>query len=526
MASGPSGYDGNIIPSRVWKGSHMKKRVCGFVAAILLILLPPDLSALRILINGGSSRVVTPAMIQATARPRLISGEIRPAAVLEEMLPVFESIEEIRIIGDTQKNFSAPRGDSVLPLYRSYLLPNPDGSISLASEEPGGRPGELITGLREVRIEGDLLDDGELEVWVSWEGVTELKQEILRWGRLHGVRVTVNEVPKSDSKLLSVLRGGGRPPDLVLVQSDYLPALTAAGALQPMVRFPVDQFAEKGLTALSLDSKLYAVPFYFDVQVLFYRSDLLSLPRTAAGGIWDLKAFEESALQLRDRGIAPASWNAYSAYWLVPFQMGFGKTSMVEDDGSVLADDRPTIDAVTYLKRLADEGFLDLRERDSMFSRFISGEVAMMLSGSFSIPELMRLGVPFGIAPFPRGPEGPLAPLLDFKGFAVSRKTRHPLLARRFLLSMSDPAVQHEFTSKVFKLPVLEPAWALAEGSNPYFTVLRESYRTGVPVPSERGYKIYKNTMWKMLRFLLTGKLPVEEGLKKAQSLIDSQMSR
>jgi hypothetical protein len=108
----------------------------------------------------------------------------------------------------------------------------------------------------------------------------------------------------------------------------------------------------------------------------------------------------------------------------------------------------------------------------------------------------------------------------------VARKTRRPVLARRFLLSMSDPAVQHSFTRKVLKLPVTESAWKLAAEHNPYFPVLRHAYNTGIPVPSTQGYKVYKNTMWKMLRFLLTGKLPVVEGLQRAQSLIDKQMSR
>ncbi len=33
---------------------------------------------------------------------------------------------------------------------------------------------------------------------------------------------------------------------------------------------------------------------------------------------------------------APLAWNLYSAYWLLPFQMGFGKDRLIEADGSVV----------------------------------------------------------------------------------------------------------------------------------------------------------------------------------------------
>ena len=50
---------------------------------------------------------------------------------------------------------------------------------------------------------------------------------------------------------------------------------------------------------------------------------------------WDLDDFERIARQMKDRGISPASWNAYSAYWLASFQLGFGKEELLGPDGSV-----------------------------------------------------------------------------------------------------------------------------------------------------------------------------------------------
>ncbi len=492
-----------------------------------LFLIPTDMYGMELKINGIAVPLLADTMA-AAARPRPVAGTIRNSLVLEELLPVFRQLESLSISDSSGKRVSPETGietgEESLVLYRSFIIP--DGSkYDFALVDTDGALLSYIPDITEISITGEAVESGELEVWLSWEGVRELKREIERWGRLHNIEVRVNEVPKSDSKLLSVLRGGGAPPDVILVQSDYLPALTAAKALQPMVRFPLEGFSGKSLESFSLDSQLWAVPFYFDTQLLFYRKDLVTL-RTLSGPGWNLNSFEAELRRLLEQGISPASWNAYSAYWLAPFQIGFGKESLLEADGSVVVNDDASRAAVGYLKSLSDEGLLDLRERDNMFSRFVSGDVAIMLSSSFSIPELQRAGVPFGVAPFPRGPRGAVAPFLDFKGFAISRKTKNPLLARRFLLSMSDPALQHDFTSRLHKLPAVEAAWELSEQSNPFFPVLRESYDSGITVPSLQGYKIYKNTMWKMLRFMLTGKIPVREGLEQAQQLIDNQMKR
>lgn len=481
---------------------------------LLGLLFTGSIFALEIRINGAPHHPAADPM--SLMRERSLEGAIRPSVSLDELLPVFFEIESIRILYSNGQLYPFPAEGAELFPYTAYLTPKGEGYELISDGLPKSNQVERI------EIEGEPLSAEELEVWIAWEGIPRLKEELYRWGKLHGIPMRVNEVPKSDSKLMSVLRGGGRPPDLLLVQSDYLPALTASGALQPVVRFPLDQFSAKSLDALSLNGSLWALPFYCDAQMLFYRKDLVDKERIPAD--WTLEEYTRLARDLRARGISPAAWNAYSAYWLIPFQIGFGKNPLLEPDGSITTNDRATKAAVRFIKEQIDTGLLDLRERDSMFSRFIAGETAMMLSASFSIPELERLEVPFEVHPFPRGPADTMRPLLDFKGFAIPRKTRHPLLARRLLLSLSDPALQHAFCGELSKLPAVESAWELSRVQHDYYPVLRRAYEEGVAVPSTKGYKIYKNTLWKMLRFILNGQIGVDQGLDQAQELIENQL--
>jgi ABC-type glycerol-3-phosphate transport system substrate-binding protein len=157
---------------------------------------------------------------------------------------------------------------------------------------------------------------------VSWEGVPLLKREIARFAELHGIRVKVTEVPKTDSKLLSVLRGGGTPPDVIMVQSDYIPDLVEAKAIQNVDSFVPETITSKGLFSFSAGGKVWAVPFYFDSQLLFSNPRLVREP---AASSWTLSDMERIAARIAGTGVVPMSWNVYSAYWLVPFQVSFGK---------------------------------------------------------------------------------------------------------------------------------------------------------------------------------------------------------
>lgn len=494
---------------------HMKKHIRTSIILGMLLYSQLSLGAFELSLNGNS-RWISVEEFHRISSPRPVDGNIIESIRPEELLPICRSLESLHL---NSRRITIPRqGESVRPLYRDLIYLDRDNQFRYKCEKRRSEE------LHQLVLRADIISDQALEIWVSWEGVDELKAEAARWSLLHNISVKVNEVPKSDSKLLSVLRGGGQPPDIIQIQSDYIPPLCSAGALQPMVRFPTDTYQEKALEAFRRDGQIWAVPFYCDSQLLFYRKDLMQGPEET--GSWSLAEFEKAAIALRDMGISPASWNAYSAYWLAPFQAGFGKRPLVERDGTVRVDDGATREAVHYLKDLIDRKLLDLRERDSMFSRFVEGSCAMMLSASFSIPELERIGVPFSVAQVPRGPAGSSSPLLDVKGFAISRRSRNPLLARRFLLSLSDCAVGHRFCSALSKLPVQEEAWLMNAGENPYFPALRTAFEEGQTVPSSRGYKVYKNTMWKMLRFLLHGSMEIETGLRRAQSLIEAQMRR
>ena len=80
---------------------------------------------------------------------------------------------------------------------------------------------------------------------------------------------------------------------------------------------------------------------------------------------------------------------------------GFGKDRLIDADGGMTVDDAPTAAALRALLALRDEGLLVPAERDAMVSWFASGQAGFILAGSYSIPEFSKLGLDFGVAPYP-----------------------------------------------------------------------------------------------------------------------------
>jgi maltose-binding protein MalE len=383
--------------------------------------------------------------------------------------------------------------------------------------------GKEYNDVTSANIYGEKILSDTLEMWISWEGIDLLKQEIARYAEMHDISIDVSQVPSIDSKLVSVLRGGAQPPDIVMVQSDYLARLAAAEAIQPLDYMRTEGLLPKGVEAFRLDQRSWALPFYFDTQLVFFNTEYI---KHRPDSDWTLAELETFAAEMKERGVTPISWNAYSAYWLVPFQKGFGKNQLLEEDGSITIEEEATREALHYILDLQEKGYLEVKERDGMISQFVTGEIAMILTGSYSIPHFEKLDIPFDVAPYPINQNTglPVSPLLDFKAFAITRKTRHPLLAKRLLQYLTGIGVQQRFPSQVAKLPVAQSALRLAEQNNPYFDTLEKSFERGTVVPPEPAYKIYKNTMWKLLRFILTGQMSIDATLKKGQALIDEKL--
>jgi arabinogalactan oligomer/maltooligosaccharide transport system substrate-binding protein len=354
-----------------------------------------------------------------------------------------------------------------------------------------------------VAVYGEPIDNDYLQVWLDWEGITALKESIQRFSSINGLRIETREVPKASSKLVSVVRARGEVPDVIMVQSSDISRLVYEEAIQSLDYIPVQGLS--GLSSFNYEGRSWAIPFYFDCQLVFYNRGLVG--EIDPG--WTLEDLENLS---KDPGSGGAGWNIYSAYWFIPFQLGFGKRDLIED-GRVTVLDGPTQEALGYLVERVDDGTFRALERDPMVTLFASGKVGIILSGSYMIEQFERIGMDFGLAPYPE----PLRPVLDYKGLAITRKTRNPILARRLIEFLTSKYVQASFCKASYKIPSRREA---LDGMELNFAI-SSSLERGYPLPADPLYELYKDTMWKLIRLAISDRLGVREVLEKGQKIID-----
>lgn len=482
-----------------------------FLGSLVFLLALSGLTALDLRVNQTS--LPLPSRSGALAVSFSLDGRAVSAYGLLECFPLMEEIYSLEIYharGLTRIDADFPEED----FGEAWFIPE-DGGWNLLFRNT------LYTGVTRFLVRGALLDSRELTVWTSWEGGDELKAEFQRFAALHNLAIEASEVPNPDSKLISLVRGRGRVPDLIMIQSSAVEDLIQAGAVQNLDYLKLPDLIPQGKEAFTLNGRFWGMPFYFDTQILVYNKDLLSLP----SGPWTLSDFETAAAAAKRRGITPAAWNAYSSNWLIPFQIAFGKETLLERDGNIIVDDQPTRKALEYIISLEQRGLLVPRERDAMDALFIQGETAMILTGSYAIPYFTSLGLNFGIKPYPRnGNTGrPVSPLLDFKAFAMTRHTRVPVLARRVLQHLAGRSFQERFTRDLAKIPVRPDLFPLRDITPELNQAFTFSMEEGTVIPPQRIYRTYKNHLWKLIRFALSGRLSVEEVLRQGQRLMDNE---
>ena len=488
--------------------SHLK----AFCSLLLLVMVSFHAHALSLTYNGTDQNIAP-----SRFKDEGFSTEAGWGTSLGELVPLAFEVEEISVTDTQQRRHTLPAypiGHNLFQVHIHYA----EGRYDIVY------PGGIIRDIQSVAVRTHPLDPRPLEVWISWEGTDVLRSELQRFSEIYSIPLTIKDVPSIPQKLLSYGRSRERMPDVVMLQSDHLPQYLQERLLQPSPVTPPAGIQQSALDAFTLNDTLWAVPFYVDSHVIIYNPELMDIPDH---GRITLEELEQQLMEFADlQGITPASWNIYSAYWLIPFIHGFGKDSLLSDDHQIIVTDDPTIDALTYLMDLVDRGLLDPLERDGMMAGFLQGSVGMMLTGSFAIPNLERLGVPFAAAPYPlmEAAGRPVAPLLDYKGFAVTRRSHNPAAAARLIEYLASPRVQQKIPASIGKLPADKQTIDYAQEHHPYADVLRLSLERGMVIPPYPAYSIFKDVLWSMLRLMVSGRIPLEDGLHRAQGLIDSRL--
>jgi multiple sugar transport system substrate-binding protein len=333
------------------------------------------------------------------------------------------------------------------------------------------------------------------------EVVRELVPDFER--RHPDLRVRVQQIPWSAAheKLLTAFAGGFLP-DVVQLGSTWVPELVALGALEPLdARIAASRAVQRDdyfpgvLDSGVVDGATFAVPWYADTRLLFYRSDLFA----AAGWTRAPRSWDEWRRALGDlRRTLPAGNHPIlipPTEWELPVILAFQSGSGLLRDGDRFGSfSSPAFrTAFDFYLGFFREGLAPPRgaaEIGNLYQDFAAGTFACFVSGPWNLRELAQRLPPglqerWATAPLParEGP-GPGVSLAGGAGLALVRGSPRHDAAWRWIEFLAEPAQQAAFQRISGDLPARRSAWSAPDlARSPHAQAFRAQLERVRPTP-------------------------------------------
>ena len=274
------------------------------------------------------------------------------------------------------------------------------------------------------------------------EEAVVLERQLSRFMELHpDIRVVQRPTPDAADQrhqlYVQWLNAQASDPDILQLDVIWTPEFAAAGWILPLDRFGPEEGAFFPATLEAnrwWEGDLYALPWFVDVGMLYWRTDLMEAPPAT----WE--ELVASAGRARERGLDYGFvWQGARYEGLVTVFLehlrGFGGRILAGTD-SVVVDSDAAVRALTFMRdAIHREGIvprtaLTWHEEETRFA-FQNGQAAFMRNWPYAYSLLQdssasEVAGRFAVAPMPAAPEGTSAAALGGSQLAINANTEHP----------------------------------------------------------------------------------------------------
>jgi len=357
-----------------------------------------------------------------------------------------------------------------------------------------------------------------------------LKGQIARFMRTNpGVTVTIQETPDDATQrhqlYVQWLNAHVGRPDVLQLDVIWTAEFAAAGWILPLDRFaPPDGFFPATLAANRWRGRLYALPWFVDIGMLYWRSDLLPrAPRTFA----ELDA-DARARRVDDGFVWQGARYEGLVTVFVEFLGGYGG-EILTGDGRVVVNSDAGVRALTAMRDqirggIAPREVLTWHEEESRFA-FQNGRALFMRNWPYAVapmsdPQRSRVAGRFGVAPMPAAPGGHPTAALGGAELAINAWSAHPDLAWRLIGFLTAPEQMRERLRVVGEYPARPALY-----DSPALRAVRPIVEAATPRPVTPIYAELSDELQVALHRVLSGeaepKPELDDAAARMQKLID-----
>lgn len=316
-----------------------------------------------------------------------------------------------------------------------------------------------------------------------------------------GIRVNLQQLPwlSAHEKLLTAFAGESLP-DVSPIGNTWIPEFAALDALEPLddeiaatAGFDVPDYFPGVWDSGVVDGKTYAVPWYVETRLPFYRIDLLA----QAGVDTPPQSWEEwrKAMQAVKREVGPDRYaillplNEFEPLLSLAIQ----EPDPLLRDGGRYGNFRSAgfKHALGFYKELFDQKLAPVvtnNQISNVWDEFGKGFYSYYISGPWNIAKFKER-LPAGqqddwmTMPLP-GPNGPGASLANGTSFVVFRQSTHKAAAWKLIHYLSLPQTQAKFHELTGDLPPRRSPWRTpALANDRHAKAFREQLERAVPTP-------------------------------------------
>ncbi|MDE3720063.1 extracellular solute-binding protein [Nocardiopsis sp. N85] len=339
---------------------------------------------------------------------------------------------------------------------------------------------------------------GHLIVWADDERALALMTFAESYSRTTGAQVEIVVVENEELRSAFLdSHAGGLGPDILVGPHDWTGELVAAGAIAPVdldPRADADLFTGGALDALTVDGRVYGIPYATENLALLRNTDLApdepatfeELVATGEALVGSQGVERPLGLQVGEDG------DAYHLHPLFTSAGGelFGSNTDGEPDPTDLrVDDPESIAAFERLGELGEGGTGALtRKVDSGNAGrlFEEGRTPFLVSGPWSVAAIREAGVPYAVGPIPPFEDGgPARPLIGVQAFFLSSGAAEPELAARLA---TDFTANPEFSVILYeadpRVPALMTALDVVAEQDPDLEEFQRAGELGTPMPA------------------------------------------
>ena len=306
---------------------------------------------------------------------------------------------------------------------------------------------------------------GEIDVWAmgaEGEALGAFAETFME--EFPDVTVNVTPVPwdAAHDRIVSAI-AGGEVPDVTMVGTTWMGEFATLGGLDPTpANIDGSQFFEGAWNTTVVDGVSYAVPWYVETRLVYYRTDLAEDGGAPEPASWDdLKAMAASMQEAgAEFGISLQPGGTGSWQTWMPFFWQAGGEIMAED-GTFTLDGEPCVESLTFYDSFFEEGLTPPAAEDvPVEGRFANGEIASFISGPWMMSIVEDAGTDpadYAVAHQPSEDAG--TSFVGGSNMAVLADADNKAAGWAFLEYLSRPEVQAAWYEEVSALPAVQAAW-------------------------------------------------------------------